>query len=90
MIFHALRGGLMPLISFIGPALAGLVVGSFVVENVFRIPGLGQHFTEAAMNKDYSLVLGTTAFYCALLVVANLAVDVLQVILNPRLRFSAS
>lgn len=90
VVFHSLRGGLMPLISFLGPAMAGLVVGSFVVESVFRIPGLGQHFTEAAMNKDYSLVLGTTAFYCALLVVANLAVDVLQVLLNPRLRFSAS
>ena len=90
VVFHSLRGGLMPLLSFLGPAMAGLVVGSFVVESVFRIPGLGQHFTEAAMNKDYSLVLGTTAFYCALLVVANLAVDVLQVLLNPRLRFSAS
>ncbi len=90
VIFHALRGGLLPLLSFLGPAMAGIVVGSFVVERVFQIPGLGQHFTEAALNKDSALVLGTAAFYCAILVVANLLVDVLQVILNPRLRFAAS
>lgn len=89
VMVHALRGGLLPLLSFLGPALAGIVVGSFVVERVFQIPGLGQHFTEAALNKDYALVLGTAAFYCALLVAANLLVDILQVIFNPRLRFSA-
>lgn len=89
VMVHALRGGLLPLLSFLGPALAGIVVGSFVVERVFQIPGLGQHFTEAALNKDYALVLGTAAFYCALLVGANLLVDILQVILNPRLRFAA-
>lgn len=88
VMFHALRGGLLPVLSFLGPALAGLVVGSFVVETVFLIPGLGQHFTEAALNKDYSLVLGTAAFYCALLVLANFLVDIVQVWLNPRLRFS--
>jgi oligopeptide transport system permease protein len=88
VMFHALRGGLLPVLSFLGPALAGLVVGSFVVETVFRIPGLGQHFTEAALNKDYSLVRGTAAFYCALLVLANFLVDIVQVWLNPRLRFS--
>ena len=90
VVFHALRGGLLPLLSFLGPALAGIVVGSFVIEGLFGIPGLGRHFTEAALNKDYSLVLGTSAFYCALLVAANLAVDVLQVMLNPRLRFAQS
>ncbi len=88
VMFHALRGGLLPVLSFLGPALAGLVVGSFVVETVFLIPGLGQHFTEAALNKDYSVVLGTAAFYCTLLVLANFLVDILQVWLNPRLRFS--
>ena len=88
VVFHALRGGLLPLLSFLGPALAGIVVGSFVIEGLFGSPGLGRHFTEAALNKDYSLVLGTSAFYCALLVAANLAVDVLQVMLNPRLRFA--
>lgn len=88
VIKHALRAALLPLLSVLGPAMAGLVVGSFVVERVFQIPGLGQHFTEAAMTNDYSLVLGTTAFYCALLVGANLVVDLLQVMLNPRLKFS--
>jgi oligopeptide transport system permease protein len=83
---HTLRGGLMPMLSFLGPALAGIVSGSFIVESVFRIPGLGQHFVEAAVNKDFSLVLGTASFYCVLLVGANLLVDILQVLLNPRLR----
>jgi oligopeptide transport system permease protein len=90
VLFHALRGGLLPVLSFLGPALAGLVVGSFVVENVFLIPGLGRHFTEAALNNDYSLVLGTAAFYCAILVVANFLGDIIQVWVNPRLRFSES
>jgi oligopeptide transport system permease protein len=83
---HTLRGGLMPVVSFLGPALAGIVSGSFITESVFRVPGLGQHFVEAAVNKDYSLVLGTASFYCLLLVLANLLVDVAQMLLNPRLR----
>ncbi len=88
VLVHALRGGLMPVLSFLGPALTGMLVGSIVVERVFKIPGLGQHFTEAALNSDFSLVLGTAAFYCALLVVANFFVDMVQVWLNPRLRFA--
>lgn len=88
VVKHALRPALLPLLSVLGPAVAGLVVGSLVVETVFKIPGLGQHFTEAIMNKDYSLVLGTVAFYCAFIVAANLIVDVLQVLFNPRLKFS--
>ncbi len=87
---HTLRGGLMPVITFLGPALAGIVSGSFITESVFRIPGLGQHFVEAAVNKDVTLVLGTASFYCVLLVVANLMVDVLQVLINPRLRTAAA
>jgi oligopeptide transport system permease protein len=85
---HTLRGGLMPMVTFLGPALAGIVSGSFITESVFRIPGLGQHFVEGAVNKDFSLVLGTASFYCVLLVLANLLVDITQVLLNPRLRSS--
>lgn len=84
---HALRGGLLPTVSYLGPALAGIVSGSFVVETIFQIPGLGRHFVTAAFNRDYTMVLGTVIFYAALIVVFNLLVDVLQVFLNPRLRF---
>ncbi len=84
---HALRGGLLPVVSFLGPALAGIISGSFVVETIFQIPGLGRYFITAAFNRDYTMVLGTVIFYAALIVVFNLLVDVLQVFLNPRLRF---
>lgn len=84
---HALRGGLTPVISFLGPAIAGLVTGSFVVESIFDIPGLGKFFVTSAFNRDYTMVMGTVLFYGALIVMMNLLVDVLQVWLNPKLRF---
>jgi oligopeptide transport system permease protein len=84
---HALKGGLLPVVSFLGPAAAGLITGSFVVETVFAIPGLGQFFVKGALNRDYTLVQGTALFYAALIIVFNLIVDVVQVWLNPRLRF---
>lgn len=84
---HALRGGLTPVVSFLGPAIAGLVTGSFVVESIFDIPGLGKFFVTSAFNRDYTMVMGTVLFYGALIVLMNLLVDVLQVWLNPKLRF---
>ena len=84
---HALRGGLLPVVSFLGPALAGIMSGSFVVEKIFQIPGLGQYFITAALNRDYSLVMGTVIFFATLIILFNLLVDVVQVWLNPRLRF---
>ena len=84
---HALQGGLLPVVSFLGPAAAGLITGSFVVETVFDIPGLGKHFVRSALNRDYTLVLGTVLFYATLIVFFNLIVDILQVWLNPRQRF---
>ena len=84
---HALRGGLLPVVSFLGPALAGIISGSFVVEKIFQIPGLGQYFITAAFNRDYSLVMGTVIFFATLIILFNLLVDVMQVWLNPRLRF---
>jgi oligopeptide transport system permease protein len=84
---HALKGGLLPVVSFLGPAAAGLITGSFVVETVFDIPGLGKHFVRSALNRDYTLVLGTVLFYATLIVLFNLIVDILQVWLNPRQRF---
>ena len=86
---HALRGGLLPVISFMGPAVAGLIAGSFVIESIFAIPGLGQEFVQSVINRDYTLVLGVVMFYAILIIFLNLLVDILQVALNPKLRFDS-
>lgn len=83
---HTLKGGLLPVVSYLGPATAGLISGSFVVETIFQIPGLGRHFVNAAFNRDYTMILGTVLFYAILIVLFNLAVDILQALMNPRLR----
>jgi oligopeptide transport system permease protein len=87
VITHALRGGLLPVVSFLGPAIAGLITGSFVVETIFQIPGLGGFFVTSAFNRDQTLVMGITLFYATLILSLNLVVDVVQVWLNPKLRF---
>ncbi len=84
---HALRGGLLPVVAFLGPGIAGILTGSFVIETIFQIPGLGREFVNSAFNRDYTLVLGTVILYATLIVVCNLVVDVVQVWLNPRLKF---
>lgn len=83
---HALRGGILPVVSFMGPAFAGLVAGSFVIETIFNIPGLGKDFVTSAFNRDYTMVLGLVVFFAALIVVFNSIVDVVQVWLNPKLK----
>ena len=89
IVKHAMRGGLLPVISFMGPAVAGLIAGSFVIETIFNIPGLGKDFVQSAFNRDYTLVLGVVMFYATLIVLLNLVVDILQVTLNPKLKFSS-
>jgi oligopeptide transport system permease protein len=84
---HALRGGLLPVISFLGPGIAGILTGSFVIETIFQIPGLGREFVNSAFNRDYTLVLGTVILYATLIVVLNLVVDIVQIWLNPKLKF---
>ncbi|HEX2099540.1 MAG TPA: ABC transporter permease subunit [Candidatus Synoicihabitans sp.] len=84
---HALRGGLLPVVSFLGPAIAGILTGSFVIETIFQIPGLGREFVNSAFNRDYTLVLGTVILYATLIIALNLIVDVVQVWLNPKLKF---
>lgn len=84
---HSLRGGLLSVVSFIGPAIAGLVTGSLVVETIFQIPGLGRFFVMAGFNRDYTMVMGTVLFYAVLIIVVNLWVDIVQVWMNPKLRF---
>jgi len=87
---HALRGGITPVISFLGPAIAGLLAGSFVVETIFQIPGLGRFYVQAAFNRDYTMILGCTIFFAFLIIVFNLLSDVILVYLNPKLRQQVS
>ena len=89
IVKHAMRGGLLPVISFMGPAVAGLIAGSFVIETIFNIPGLGKDFVQSAFNRDYTLVLGVVMFYATLIVLLNLVVVILQVTLNPKLKFNS-
>ena len=86
VIKHAMQGGLIPVVSFLGPAVAGLLAGSFVVETIFQIPGLGRFYVEAAFNRDYTMILGTTIFFSFMIVMFNLFSDILALWLNPRSR----
>ncbi len=86
IIRHALRGGLIPAVAFIGPAFAGMISGSFVIETIFQVPGMGQHFVNAATDREFFLIQGLVLFYGFLIVGANLLADLAQIALNPRLR----
>lgn len=83
---HALRGGILPVVSFLGPAVAGIFTGALVTETIFQIPGLGRFFVESALNRDYTVVLGTSLLYFGILFVCNLLVDVAYAALDPRVR----
>jgi len=83
---HALKGAILPVVSFLGPAAAGIMTGSFVVETLFGIPGMGQWFVRGAINRDYSVVLGTALVYATLVTAFNLAVDLAYAWLDPRIR----
>ena len=84
--YHAFKPAMLPLLSYMGPAIAGVLTGSVVVEQVFGIPGVGQFFVRGALNRDYTLVLGITVFYAALVILLNLIVDILYGFLDPRIR----
>lgn len=84
---HALRGGLLPVVSYLGPAAAGILTGSFVIETIFQIPGLGRHFVTSAFNRDFTMVTGIVIFYAVLIVFFNLLVDLAQIWLNPKLKY---
>ena len=84
---HALRGAILPVVSFSGPALAFLITGTVVVERMFAIPGLGAYFIDAANNRDHFLILGLTAFGAVALMFANLAVDIAYAYIDPRIRY---
>ncbi len=87
ILVHGFKTGLLPVATFLGPASAGLISGSFVVETIFQVPGLGRFFVLAAFNRDYTMVLGTVLFYAVLIILLNLIVDIVQVLLNPRLKY---
>ena len=82
---HTLRLALLPVMSYLGPAVASILVGSVVVEKIFSIPGLGSFFVNSALNRDYTLAMGTVLLYSALLITLNLIVDILYSVLDPRM-----
>jgi oligopeptide transport system permease protein len=84
---HALKPALLPVISFMGPATAGLITGSVVIEKIFSIQGIGSYFVQGAMNRDYTLVMGVVIFYGALIIFFNFLVDLIYAWLNPRVRY---
>jgi oligopeptide transport system permease protein len=85
---HALRAGILPLVSYLGPACAGLVTGSLVVEQVFNLPGLGKSFITGALQRDYTVVMGVVILYATLILALNLLADVIQALLDPRVKLS--
>jgi oligopeptide transport system permease protein len=87
LLKHGLRGGIIPVVSFTGPALAGLLAGTVVVERVFSIPGLGNIFIQAVLNRDEPLILGIVAFLSILIMIFNLLVDISYGFLDPRIRY---
>jgi oligopeptide transport system permease protein len=84
---HALKPAVLPVLSYMGPAIAAILTGSVVVEEVFGIPGIGQLFVRGALNRDYTLVLGVVVFYASLIVALNLIVDILYATIDPRVRY---
>ncbi len=83
---HALRNALIPVITTLGPAVAGLLTGSIVIENIFGVPGVGRDFIQSIGNRDYSMIMGTTLFYVVLILLGNLSVDILYGVVDPRIR----
>jgi oligopeptide transport system permease protein len=84
---HAMKPALLPVISFLGPATAGIITGSVVIEQIFGIPGLGRYFVQGALNRDYTLVMGVVVFYGVLIIMFNFIVDLLYALLDPKIRY---
>ena len=86
VVVHALRGALLPVVSYLGPAAAALLTGSVVVEQIFGIPGVGRYFVTAALSRDYTLVMGTVIVIAVFIIVFNLIVDLIYALIDPRIR----
>jgi oligopeptide transport system permease protein len=85
---HMLRNSLIPVVTVLGPALAFLVTGSFIIEQMFGFPGMGRQYVTAISQRDYSMIMGTTLFFAILVALANLTVDIVYVFLDPRIRLN--
>ena len=85
---HAVRNAILPVVTYLGPLVAGLLTGSFVIERLFMIPGLGRYFVTAVSDRDYSVILGLTIFYGGFLMICILLVDIAYAIIDPRVRFT--
>lgn len=84
---HSLKPALVPVLSYLGPAVAGIITGSIVIEQTFNIPGIGRHFVQGALNRDYPMVMGVTILYGALIILFNLLVDIIYGFLDPKVRY---
>ena len=87
MVRHALRNALIPVVTILGPLVIGIITGGVIIENIFGIPGLGKEFATSILNRDYNIVIGVFTMYAALIGLANLGVDLLYVVIDPRIRY---
>ena len=87
LVKHVLKGGLLPVVSYLGPAFSSVLTGSIVVETVFRVPGMGKFFVQSALNRDYTLILGTVIVYSVILIIMNFVVDIVYAYLDPRISY---
>lgn len=87
VIRHALKSALLPVVSYLGPATAGVITGSVVIEQIYGLPGLGRYFVQGALNRDYTLVMGTVIFFGSLIIIFNLIVDIIYGWLDPQIRY---
>lgn len=87
IVKHALRGGILSVVSYVGPAIAGVITGSFVVESIFQIPGLGRLFVLAAFNRDYTMIMGMVLFFSLMILIFNTLADVVQILIDPKRSF---
>ncbi len=85
---HALKNSIMPVVTYMGPLIAGVLTGSFVIESVFNVPGLGRYFVTSISNRDYTVILGVTVFYSLFLIFMNLVVDIVYVMIDPRIKMN--
>ena len=90
LLRHAIKGGLLPVVSYLGPATAGILTGSLVIERIFAIPGTGSHFVNSALNRDYTLSMGVTILYTVLVYALNTLVDLAYTFLDPRIKLEES
>jgi len=84
---HAIRAAILPVVSYLGPAIANIITGSVIIEQIFSIPGIGRYFVQSAINRDYTLVMGVTVFYGAIIILCNLLADLTYGFLDPKVRY---